>query len=426
MKVTVEDIKREFIDRQGNFCDVAAKFDEDVAVLEKYCLDLCVFMPDEFHYKYFLTKEWFEEKLEKFGSLRAISDEYGIHYRTLCYFKSRVIPQKQRRIAKELDYETIYDLYIEKRMTDREIADLYGTATINIKRLRKNYEIGYKDRESLEEKLPIEVFHRFYVFHALGLGQIAELFQTSRVSVTKLRDAYISMNLPLSAEIESTNNVGRTSKLYKQLCLVMSKEDLIQALKKKTIVEIAGLQGITQPTANSLAPLSKEWLKAELLTKTTSQIAEECVTTPSRISALISKYGLEKYAKVAGLSELALRELYIERGWSDTLIAEHLGVSSYYIKSCRLNYGIHKDQRPSAAEKISPVLFDYLYVKEKMPLREIATAYSYPIQEIRELRQKYIAEGYERLKHRPAKAIIPERLMYLKKQIKLGILSVEA
>lgn len=425
MKVTADDIKREFIDKQGTFCEVAAKFDVDVVALEKYCLNLCVLTPDEFHYKYFLTKEWFEEKIKKFGTLRAIADEYGIHYRTLCYFRSRAIPQKQRRIAKELDYKTLYDLYIEKEMTDREIAERYGTATVNVKRLRSSYGIGIKDRVSLEEKLPIELFHRLYVFHALGLGQIAELFQSSRASVTRLRDAYISMNLPLSAEIAKTNNVGKTSKLYKQLCLVMSKKELIQAMKKKTIVEIAGSHGIVQPTVNSLAPLSKEWLKAELLTKTLSQIADECAMSQTRISVLVSKYGLEKYAKIAGLNEPLLRELYIERGWSDVLIAKHLGVSSYYIKACRLNYGILKNQRPSAAEKITPVLFEYLYVKEKMPLREIATAYSFPIQEIRELRQKYITQGYERLKHRPAKAIIPERLMYLKKQIRLGILSVE-
>ena len=57
-----------------------------------------------------------------------------------------------------------------------------------------------------------------------------------------------------------------------------------------------------------------------------------------------------------------------------------------------------------------------------MNLFQIATAFDIASSKIRELRQKYIADGYTEFAHRTSIHIKPERLEYLYKQIHLNLL----
>ena len=56
-----------------------------------------------------------------------------------------------------------------------------------------------------------------------------------------------------------------------------------------------------------------------------------------------------------------------------------------------------------------------------MSLFQIATAFDIASPKIRDLRQKYISDGYTEFAHRTSIRIQPERLEYLYKQIHLNL-----
>lgn len=421
-KLTPELIRAEFIEKAGTLDEVSKKLSIPIDKLEAYCFSLCKNNPDEFDLKYFLTKAWFEDKLSRFDSLVEIANHTGIHYRTLCYFKQKFIPENRRNLSKEISRDTLWKLYVEQEMTDKAIAQMYGTNTANIKYLRQTYDIVAGDRKSLDEKLPIELFHRLYVVSKLGLGQIASLYNSSRTTVTELKNRYSEAGHPLSGEIAATNNMGYYPRFLEDLLQLISKEDLCRELRTKTIFEVAAQYKLIAPTANSLTPLSKEWFKAELLTKNVATIAKENNMAPSRVSVLLSEFGLESTVRSERISEELLRELFINRCWSDAKIAKHLSVSAGTVKRLRLKYKILSEQRPSIEERIPPELFRYLYIEEKMNLVQIATAFDVANPKIHALRHKYIADGYTEFAHRTSIHIQPERLEYLYKQIHLNLL----
>lgn len=421
-KLKPEIIRAEFIDKVGTFDEVSKKLSVSIDELESFCFALCKSQPDVFELKYFLTKSWFEDKLSRFDSMVELANHTGIHYRTLCHFKQKFLPEKRRNLSKEISRDKLWELYVQQELSDKAIADMYGTNTANIKYLRQAYDIMATDRKPLDEKLPIELFHRLYVISKLGLGQIASLFNSSRTTVTDLKNRYAESAHPLAAEIAATNNMGYYPRFLEDLLQLISKEDLCRELRTKTIFEIGAQYKLIAPTANSLTPLSKEWFKAELLTKNIATIAKENNTTKSRISTLIRKHGLQNLDRSERISEELLRELFINRCWSDAKIAKHLGVSASTIKALRLKHKVLSDQRPTVEERISPELFRYLYIEEKMNLFQIATAFDIASSKIRDLRQKYIAEGYTEFAHRTSIHIKPERLEYLYKQIHLNLL----
>lgn len=415
-------IRSEFIEKPGSFDEVSAKLSVDTDELEAFCFALCKSDPEGFDYKYFLTQAWFEVKLPQFDTLVELANHTGIHYRTLCYFKQKFFPEKRRNLTVEISRETLRQLYVQQELSDKAIAQMYDTNTANIKYLRQTYEISASDRKPLEEKLPIQMFHRLYVVSKLGLGQIASLYNSSRTTVTELKTKYAALDHPLSNDIAAANNMGYYPRFLEDLLQLVSKEDLCRELRTKTIFEVAAQHKLIAPTVNSLIPLSKEWFKAELLTKTLATIARENNITLSRVSVLINEYGLENPSRTERLSEKLLRELFINRCWSDAKIGRHLGVSSGTVKQFRLKHKVLSDQRPSVEERIPPEVFRYLYIQEKMSLFQIAAAYEIAGSKISDLRQKYIADGYTEFAHRTAIRIHPERLEYLNKQIHLNLL----
>jgi len=420
--LTSDFIRAEFIEGHGTLLTVSEKHGIPLKGLEDYCFRLCKEQPDSFEYKLFLTEDWFSEKLPQYESLVELSNDTGIHYRTLCYFKERFFPEKRRQLAKEISYDDLWRMYVDDEMTDKEIALKYETNTANIKRLRQAYDIMASDRKPLEEKLPIELFHRVYVLSKLGLGQIAMLFGSSRTSVTELRDKYASCGHPLSTDIADTNNVGAYPRFLEDILQVVSKKELCRELQTKTIYEIASHYGIIAHTANSLKPLSKEWLKAELMTKSISIIASENHKSVSWIWKLIDEYGLDRFARTNHIEEDILRELFINRCWSDATIGKHFGVSASTVKKERLGYKIFSEQRPSIEDRITVPLFRYLYIEERMSLLQIASAYNVSGAKLRALRKKYVDEGNADLAHRTSGRVTPERLEYLNKQIHLNLL----
>lgn len=420
--LTPEIIRAEFIEKTGSLDEVAEKLSVPVDRLEAYCFSLCKSDPENFKYTEFITKQWFEEKLTKYSTLVEISNATGIHYRTLCTLKQKFIPERPRHLSKEITREELWQMYVVEEMTDKSIAKRYNTDVASIKRLRGTYDIMASDRTPLENKLPIELFHRMYVVSKLSLSLIATLHNTSRVTLTELRDKYIAMGHPLSQEIADTDNTGYYPRFMGALMQLISKEDLCRELKTKTIYEIAAQYKLIAPTVNSHTPLSKEWLKAELMTKSVKQIASETNMSVSRLYVIISEYGLSEATRTFHIDPNILRELFINRCWSDETIAEHLGVSPATVKRERLSHKILSDQRPPIENRISVEMFRYLFIEERMSLVQIGTAFRVSDAKIRELRKKYVAMGHTELAERQSNRITPERLEFLYKQIHLNLL----
>ncbi len=420
--LTPELIRAEFVEKNGSIHEVANRLSIPISDLEAFCFSLCASDPEEFKYSLFITKEWLQDKFSKYGSLVEIANETGIHYRALYTLKQKLLPEKTRHLSKEITRDELWQMYVIEEMTDKRIAQKYDTDVASIKRLRNAYDILSSDRTPLETKLPIELFHRMYVVSKLGLSQIATLYDTSRVTLMHLRDKYIASGHSLSQEIADTDNTGLYPRFMGDLMQLISKEDLCRELKTKTIYEIAAQYRLIAPTANSHTPLSKEWLKAELMTKSVAQIASETNMSASRLSVIIGEYDLGDSVRALHIEPNVLRELFINRCWSDETIANHLGVSQFTVRRERLKYKIFSDQRPSVEERISVEMFRYLYIEERMSLVQIATAFSVSDAKLRELRKKYVAMGHKELANRQPNRISHERLEYLYKQIHLNIL----
>ena len=45
------------------------------------------------------------EKLTEYGSLVDVANHTGIHYRTLCHFKNKVLPNKRRDLSREISQD---------------------------------------------------------------------------------------------------------------------------------------------------------------------------------------------------------------------------------------------------------------------------------------------------------------------------------
>ena len=225
----------------------------------------------------------------------------------------------------------------------------------------------------LETKLPIELFHRMYVVSKLSLSLIATLHNTSRVTLTELRDKYIAMGHPLSHEIADTDNTGYYPRFMGDLMQLISKEDLCRELRTKTIYEIAAQYKLIAPTVNSHTPLSKEWLKAELMTKSVKQIASETNMSVSRLYVIISEYGLSEATRTFHIDPNILRELFINRCWSDETIAEHLQVIMENLQKRGLliidatgEDGIDKINIPGLARRKADIVIDTQFVRKSI------------------------------------------------------------
>ena len=142
----------------------------------------------------------------------------------------------------------------------------------------------------------------------------------------------------------------------------------------------------------------------------------------SRLYVIISEYDLSEATRTFHIDPNILRELFINRCWSDETIAEHLGVSPATVKRERLSHKILSDQRPPIENRISVEMFRYLFIEERMSLVQIGTAFRVSDAKIRELRKKYVAMGHTELAERQSNRITPERLEFLYKQIHLNLL----
>lgn len=413
-------IEEELFIKERSFQEAAERIGCTPEELELAAFALCKENPTCFNPKRILTKQWLEEK-RKTHSIIAICNITGMKYKHIQYELSKLGVTPKKPLGEIISKEEFYHLYAELEWTDKQIADKFGSTIYAVRRLRLTYGISDADRTPLAKKCPIEFFHRLFVQFGIGTVQIAELFDVNRAKITELRRQYVESGHPLAKEIADRINTGTNLELFAKLLQKVPHKTLAQEMRTKDIYQVAVEQGIIEQEANTYIPFSKEWLTSELQTKSIRQIASETDKSIDFISELVHKFGIPRPERHPKTEESVLRELFINRYWSDSEIASHLGLSSLTVKHQRLFYGIHADERLPYEEKLPAKLFISLYLKDGLSLAQISSATRVPQNRVRSLKNDYIASGYTELAGHRVTGVTNEKLEYITKQINLNL-----
>lgn len=413
-------IYNEMFHNERTIVEAAVVIDCSIEDAEKAAFELC--KEDKSLYKRFgiPTPEWLAEK-KKSSTISEIGELTGLNYKQVQYLLSKYQIAPRKPLREQLTKEDLCRLYVDQELSDSEIAEMYQCSAHTIKRLRADYDIQRDDRKTLEEKCPLELFHRLYVTFGIGTDQIAKLIGVTRANIAKLRELYVGVDSPLASEIASKRNTGINCELFAELLDKVPHTLLIEGLKNKDIQEIAMEYGVIGKPNNRYTPFTKKWLETELLTKTIRQVASENGKSTAYISGLVKEMKVSIPEKAKQVDEEILRELYLRRYWSDAEIGKHFNLAPVTIKKIRLSYGIHSTERMDYKERLTPQVFMSLYLHEGLNLAQIASATRVPPNIVRKLKKEYAASGYEQLAGQRIIGVTAEKLEYISKQINLNI-----
>lgn len=418
--IPAELVEEELFIKERTFQEAAEHIGCTPEELELAAFALCKENPARYNPKRILTKQWLEEK-RKTHSIIAICNITGMKYKHIQYELSKLGVAPKKPLSEIIPKEEFYHLYGELEWTDKQIADKYDSTVYAVRRLRLAYGISDADRMPLHEKCPIEFFHRLFVQFGIGTVQIAELFDVNRAKITELRRKYVESGHPLANEIADKVNTGANLDLFAKLLERVPHKLLVTEIRTKDIYRVAVEQGIIEQESNTYIPFSKEWLTSELQTKSIRQISDETDKSIDFISELVHKFDIPRPERHPKTEESVLRELFINRYWSDSEIASHLGLSALTVKHQRLFYGIHADERLPYEEKLTAKLFISLYLKEGLSLAQISSATRVPQNRVRSLKNEYIANGHTELAGHRVTGVTNEKLEYITKQINLNL-----
>nr|WP_028400514.1 LAGLIDADG family homing endonuclease [Ectobacillus panaciterrae] len=99
----------------------------------------------------------------------------------------------RERLPKELAYE----MYIERNMTKKEIAEIFGVSSATVEKLLREY--GFRKKQ-LKDRITKEELFELYVVKHLSTYDIAKMFNVTKGTVLNLMDEY---NIPRRNEKES-------------------------------------------------------------------------------------------------------------------------------------------------------------------------------------------------------------------------------
>lgn len=413
-------IEAELFIKERTFQEAAEHIGCTPEDLELAAFALCKENPTRFNPKRILTKQWLEEK-RKTHSIIAICNITGMKYKHIQYELNKFGVAPKKPLSDIISKDELYHLYAELEWTDKQISDKYDSTIYAVRRLRLSYGICEADRTPLDRKCPIEFFHRLYVEFGIGTVQIADLFEVNRGKITELRRQYTECDHPFAPGIARKVNTGANLELFAKLLERVPRKTLIEELKKKDIYQVAVEQGIIAQDSNNYIPFSKEWLTCELQTKSIRQISAETEKSIDFISELIHKFDIPRPDRHPKTEESVLRELFINRYWSDAEIGSHLGLSPLTVKHQRLFYGIHADERLPYEEKLPAELFVSLYLKDGLSLVQISSATRVPQNRVRSLKNEYIASGHTELAGHRVTGVSSEKLEYITKQLNLNL-----
>lgn len=420
----IDGLIEEQLKANRSFREIASALSLTVEKVESVCFQLCKEKPSEFKYESYLTKEWLEEKRQE-HSIFGIANITGLTYRQVQYLLGKHGITLRERIDASLPSEAeLRNLFLVEKLTDREIGDKYGVRFHTIKNLRYKYGIMKSERVPLNEVLTLSFFHRLHVKLDISMFQLASLFGTNRPVIAQIKSNLCATNDPLALEIANHSNSRRNQKLFERMLAEIPHAELIEELKTMDLYEIAFQHNLLKSSENNLVPFSREWFLMELQTKSPSKIANETGKSYATISAMLDEYGIDRSKRKDEINPKILRRLFLELYWSDTDIGKQFGISPYSVKRQRELEGIYVKDRIPLEQRLPVELFSKLYFVEEMSLHQIGKAFRISNMLLRELKQKYIADGHSEFHKTRVPGVSQERFNYLKNQIALGLYKI--
>ena len=146
-----------------------------------------------------------------------------------------------------------------------------------------------------------------------------------------------------------------------QLKTLLETENLITIAKKygvskQYISQLYSEYKAQYPELFAEEPITAEWLKEQLVSRTILDICNETGKSYHQIKKLMAEYGIEKPTTTANFDKDYVREQYVILCKSDKELAKHYGCSVSLVKKFRYEHSILKTDRVPLGERLSKEL----------------------------------------------------------------------
>lgn len=363
-----------------------------------------------------ITKPWLEEKLKKL-TVADICAETKTSVSVINRLCKTYGIEKKPMLKTVLSPEVMYSLFVEQRLTDKEIAARYSFSTEWIKKLRRNYGITSTTRTTPENRMTIELFHRLFVKYGFTIKQIATMLDAKNYTVLDLKAQFSSREGKLAEEIRDRKKYYAFQDLIELLFEELEPFALLEQLKRNTLAEVAEMYCVIPQPIAGIETFSKEWM--ELLLKQRLTIDEIMATYHvgrAFLEKLMSEHSLSEPDPEEFLDEELIRKLYCNNLWSDEEIAHSMKTATSTITSYRKAHSIKRSKRYEISQRLPLDDFKQLYLIENMTLAQIAEMYDVSNKSISSLKALYAKQEPALLEHTSG-GVSKERFQYLKKRL---------
>ena len=143
-----------------------------------------------------------------------------------------------------------------------------------------------------------------------------------------------------------------------QLKTLLETENLITIAKKygvskQYISQLYSEYKAQYPELFAEEPITAEWLKEQLVSRTILDICNETGKSYHQIKKLMAEYGIEKPTTTANFDKDYVREQYVTLCKSDKELAKHYGCSVSLVKKFRYEHSILKTDRIPLGERLT-------------------------------------------------------------------------
>lgn len=363
-----------------------------------------------------VTKPWLEEKLQT-DTISKIAKSLGVSQKPIRSIMN-VYGLEKNTITNKLTPEVLFTLFVEKGLTDREIAQQYGCSIELLKKLRSKYKIGHDSRNGILPELSIEMFHKLYVEYGFSIKNISTMSGRAPSQTLRVLSEYEKSDHPLAKELKGRKRTYAYAPLIKIMLEQIEPSVFYELMKNHTLAEVAEMYEIIPQPEPEVKTFTSDWMKIILGRYDIKETASVYHIGMSFVHELMDEQNLKAIPRPDRIDEKIVRSLFIDSEWSDEKIAKSMNTSAKTIKKVRMRYNITPDQRKKLHEKLDADRFAELYLQEGLSLTQIAKLFNVSAPVISKLRDQYAKENPELSNHR-APGVTPQRLTFIKKQMKI-------
>lgn len=368
-----------------------------------------------------ITKAWLEAKLIT-EPINQIAKSAGCSPTLIKNLISTYDLERKPSISKQITPEVLYTLYVEEKLSDREIARRYNCSHEYLRKLRKRYNISYDQRMDPYHDISIEYFHKLHVGYGFRINQIAKLLGCTQYQARLLRQDFAKADHPLASEIKEQVRDYSFVDLIDELLDAVEPSVLYELLKDHTLAQAAEMYGVIPPAEPGVETFSSDWLAIMLRKMQVPQIIRTYHLGKTFVRDMMKENQLTRVPVLERLDENIIRTLFIENCWDDEQIASALNTSVSSIVLFRSQKGIKRSQKQKLQTRLDIERFKQLYLEEGLTLPQIADLFDTPPSTVSALKKKYTKLEPVIATHR-SRGVTPERLAYLKKQLKFEKMS---